>query len=139
MASEMDGTDEKATALLYESTPLSAELGIEVVASTTDEVRTRLPWQQRLCTAGGILHGGAIMALGDTTGAMCAVANLPEGSGGTATIESKTNFLRPIGSGPATAVARPLHVGRRVIVIETDIHDEQGRLAARVTQSQAVF
>ena len=79
------------------------------------------------------------MALGDTTGAACAVANLPEGSGSTVTIESKTNFLRPIRTGYTVAVARPLHTGRRVIVVETNILDDHGVLAARVTQTQAVL
>ena len=34
---------------------------------------------------------------------------------------------------------RPLHAGRTVIVIETDVVDGEGRLVARVTQSQAVL
>jgi 1,4-dihydroxy-2-naphthoyl-CoA hydrolase len=54
-------------------------------------------------------------------------------------IESKTNFLRAVRSGHATASSRPLHAGRRIVVVETDIVDDEGRLVARVTQSQAVL
>ena len=37
------------------------------------------------------------------------------------------------------AVSRPLHTGRRIVVVGTDILDDDGKLAARVTQSQAVL
>jgi len=92
-----------------------------------------------VCTTGGVMHGGAIMSLADSTGALCAFLNLPEGAAGTSTIESKTNFLRAVRSGHAEAISRPLHTGRTVIVIETDVVDADGRLCARVTQSQAVL
>jgi len=79
------------------------------------------------------------MALADSTGAACAVLNLPTGSLGTATIESKTNFFRGVRSGTVEARSTPLHVGRTTIVVETDVVDEQGRRVARVTQTQAVL
>ena len=79
------------------------------------------------------------MALADNIGALCAFLNLPAGAEGTTTIESKTNFLRAVRSGYATAIARPLHVGRRIIVVESDVVDDEKRLVARVTQSQAVL
>jgi uncharacterized protein (TIGR00369 family) len=79
------------------------------------------------------------MALADTVGGFCAYLNLPDGAAGTATIESKTNFLRPVAAGTVQAVARPLHVGRTVIVVDTELHDDQARLVARTTQTQAVL
>jgi uncharacterized protein (TIGR00369 family) len=86
----------------------------------------------------GILHGGATMALADTTAGRCTILNLPEGAK-TATIESKTNFLRAIRSGWIESVSRPIHVGRSMIVVETDVIGPDGKLAARVTQSQIVL
>ncbi|RSN47761.1 aromatic compound degradation protein PaaI [Amycolatopsis sp. WAC 04197] len=94
---------------------------------------------ETLCTLGGVLHGGTLMALADATGAVCAFLNLPEGAQGTTTVESKTNFLRAVRSGHATATAKPLHAGRKLIVVETEIHDDEGRLVAKVTQTQAVL
>jgi uncharacterized protein (TIGR00369 family) len=79
------------------------------------------------------------MALADSTGGLCAFNNLPEGATGTSTIESKTNFLRAVRSGEVEASSKPLHVGRTVIVIETDVKDADGRLVARITQTQAVL
>jgi 1,4-dihydroxy-2-naphthoyl-CoA hydrolase len=83
------------------------------------------------------MHGGAIMSLADNNGGICAFLNLPESAQGTATIESKTNFLRAVREGAVTATTRPLHKGRTMIVLETEVTDAEGRLAAKVTQTQA--
>lgn len=119
--------------------PFAATLGIELVAAAPEEVRARLAYDERLCTAGGILHGGALMSLADAAGAYCAFLNLPDGAGGTATIESKTNFFSAVRSGVVEARSRPLHRGGRTIVVETDLYDEAGKHVARVTQTQAVL
>ena len=124
--------------LLRSTMPFVRTLGIRTVASTPSEVRARLDWAEELCTSGGVLHGGAIMALADSTGGACAFLNLPEGAG-TTTVESKTNFLRGVTEGQVEAVARPLHVGRRFVVVDTDLFDDRGKRVARVTQTQAVL
>ena len=109
--------DAELTAQARAAMPFAAELGLELVAAAPDEVRARLAWEERLCTAGAILHGGALMSLADAAGAYCAFLNLPEGAGGTATIESKTNFFRAVREGDVHATSRPLHVGRTTIVV----------------------
>lgn len=117
--------------------PFAALLGIELLEAGPESVRARLAWTPERCTAGGIMHGGAIMSLADNSGGICAFLNLPESAQGTATIESKTNFLRGVRDGAITATTRPLHKGRTMIVLETEVTDDQGRLAAKVTQTQA--
>lgn len=119
--------------------PFAATLGITVLRYDPEEVRLRLAWAPELSTAGGAMHGGAVMALADSAGGACAYLNLPPGAAGTTTVESKTNFLRAVRDGHAEAAARPLHAGRTLIVVETDIRDARLRLAARVTQSQLVL
>jgi 1,4-dihydroxy-2-naphthoyl-CoA hydrolase len=136
---DADAAVKAATASMHETVPFAATLGIEVLSASAAEVRGRIAWARSLCTAGGGLNGGVIMSLADNTGGLCAFLNLPEGSGGTATVESKTNFLRAVRDGHATAVSRPLHVGRRFVVVETDVLDDTGRLVARVTQTQAIL
>jgi uncharacterized protein (TIGR00369 family) len=126
------------TAFMFETMPFMRLLGAEAVAAGAEEVRIRLGWDPSLCTSGGVLHGGALMALADSAGAWCAFLNLPDGMA-TTTIESKTNFLRAVRSGVVEAMARPLHVGRTVVVVDTEVRDGQGRLVARVTQTQAVL
>jgi len=124
---------------MHEAVPFTGLLGIDLISASPSEVRARLAWSEALTTTGGAMNGGALMGLADNVGALCAFHNLPEGSAGTTTIESKTNFLRAVRSGYATAVARPLHTGRRIVVIETDIRDDEERLVAKVTQTQAVL
>jgi 1,4-dihydroxy-2-naphthoyl-CoA hydrolase len=132
-------TDAAGTALFHQSMPFSERLGVEVLEHSKDVVRARLAWAAELCTSGGALHGGVLMALADTAGGACAFLNLPDGAVGTTTIESKTNFLRGLREGHVVATAKPLHTGRKVIVVETELHDDSGRLVAKVTQSQAVL
>ena len=118
--------------------PLCATLGIELHEAGPEEVRGSMAWAPERCTTGGVLHGGALMALADTLGAVCAFLNLPPGAG-TTTIESKTNFFRAVRDGRAIAVSRPVHVGRTTVVVQTDVRDEQDRRVALVIQTQAVI
>jgi uncharacterized protein (TIGR00369 family) len=123
---------------LAETMPLVGLLGIETVRITPDEVRLRLPWSSRICTSGGVMHGGALMALADTAGALAAGFHLPEGAG-TTTTDSNTRFLRAVRDGAVEAVTRVLHQGRTLIVVDTEVRDDAGRLVARTSQSQIVL
>ena len=134
-APEPNGADLNA---LADAMPFAALLGIEVDAAGPDEVRGRLSWAPERCTSGGVLHGGALMSLADSVGGICAFLNLPEGAG-TVTTASSTVFMRGVKEGDVTAVARPLHKGRSMIVVRTELLDDGDRMVAHVTQSQAVL
>jgi uncharacterized protein (TIGR00369 family) len=123
-------------ATLRDSMPFAALVGVELVEAGPDLVRGRLDWSPERCTAGGLMHGAALMALADSCGGVCAFLNLPEGAAGTATIESKTNFLRGVREGSLTATTRPLHKGRTLMVLETELALDDGSLAAKITQTQ---
>lgn len=118
--------------------PFGATLGIDYDTVRADEVVGSMEWSAERCTVGGVLHGGALMTLADTVGAVCAFLNLPEGAE-TSTIESKTNFFRAVTEGTVTAVARPLHVGHTTIAVRTEVTDHRDRLVAHVIQTQAVL
>ncbi|MGH2973068.1 MAG: PaaI family thioesterase [Gaiellaceae bacterium] len=135
----MESADPELTAQVAAAAAFTAFLGIEMVSASPHEVRARLAWSEGICTAGGIMHGGALMGLADNVGGFCAFLNLPADAGGTATIESKTNFFGPVRGGFVHAVSRPLHTGRRTIVVDTELYDDAGKLVARVTQTQAVL
>jgi 1,4-dihydroxy-2-naphthoyl-CoA hydrolase len=122
---------------IRDTMPLAVLLGVELLEASSEIVRGRLEWAPERCTAGGLLHGGALMALADSCGGVCAFLNLPEGSVGTATIESKTNFMRAVRDGSVLASTRPLHKGRTVIVLESELAREDGALVGKVTQTQA--
>jgi uncharacterized protein (TIGR00369 family) len=126
------------TGQLLAMMPFAVELGIQLDAATPDEVVGRMSWSQKRCTAGGVLHGGALMALADTLGAVCAYLNLPRGAG-TATISSSTNLVRAVREGEVTGITRPLHVGRSVIAVQTELRVAGAKLVGQVTQAQAVL
>ncbi len=127
-------TDEQMRGLM----PLAAHLGMELVAASPEGAVVRMPHAPELCTAGGQLHGGALMALADSAGAVAAFLNLPEAAT-TSTTSSSTVFLRGVSAGAVTAAARPIHVGRRTIAVVVEIADDDGRPVAQIMQSQAVL
>ncbi len=130
---------EGAPAALADAMPFARLAGIAITSATPEEVVGKLEWAPERCTAGGLLHGGAIMALADSVGGLVAFLNLPDGAAGTATLSSATQFTRGVRSGTATATGHPIHRGRTTIVVETNVRDEAGELVARVTQTQAVL
>jgi len=130
--------DPDVTEQVHAAAPYTGFLGLEIVSASPDEVRSRLAWSADKCTAGGMLHGGALMSLADSAGGFLAFLNLPADAKGTATIESKTNFLGPIREATSTPSPR---------AAQGEAHDRRrhgtlrrrGKLVARVTQTQAVL
>lgn len=125
---------------LADSMPFSKLMGVSVTEVAKDRIVGTLEVRDDLCTAGGIMHGGAIMAFADSLGAIGAFMNLPEGAGGTTTIESKTNFLGAAPHGDTvTGETTPVQIGKRLSVWQTRITRGDGRQVALVTQTQLVL
>src|SRR5215218_8270185 len=116
--------------------PFAVDVGVDLVRAEPAEVTGRLPWAPERCTAGGVMHGGALMTLADSVGAICAFLNLPAG-GSTSTVASSVSLMRAVSGGAAHATARPLHTGRSFIVVSVEVTDDDGRRVAQVTQTQA--
>ena len=99
--------------------PFTKLLGVNVLQRSAERTEAELTVREDLCNRRGVLHGGAVMALGDTLGGMTASVSLPN-DGRTATIESKTNFFAAVPKGDtARAICMPIHRGRTTIVLET--------------------
>ncbi len=129
--------DIELTDLLHRSMPFTRLLGMEAISADRDSVTVRSTWSAERCTAAGVLHGGYLMALADAAGATLASFNLPRGTT-TSTIESKTNFIRPVIAGNVTVTATVVHCGQTTIVVQTDTQRDDGKLASRTSQTQAV-
>lgn len=120
--------------------PFARSLGISVVEHEKDNIIGTLAIRDDHCTLGSKVHGGVLMALADTLGAIGGFLNLPEGAQATTTIESKTNFVGPAASGDTlTATTTPVSIGKRLSVWQTDIRRGDGRKVAVVTQTQLVL
>ena len=117
---------------------LVKHLGIRLVEVTPERVIGELEIRDGLRTLGGALHGGTLMSLADTVGAMGTFADLKPGQR-TATIESKTNFFAAGRSGIVRAESTPLHKGKRTQVWQTRVTDESGKLLSLTIQTQAVL
>jgi 1,4-dihydroxy-2-naphthoyl-CoA hydrolase len=118
--------------------PFAAALGIVLDEATPARCRGSLAWAPDRCTVDTAMHGGVLMSLADSVGAVCAYLNVPTGAG-TSTIESKTNFFRAMREGRLYATSRPLHVGRSFIVVQTDLADDHGRPVGQTTQTQVII
>jgi len=77
-----------------------------------------------------VVHGGVIATLADTAGALAAYTVSALGAE-LATIELKINYLLPIAEGKVEAEGKVLRAGRNFIVVECDIRNAQGQLAAK--------
>lgn len=114
-------------------------MGVRLIEVAPERVVAEMAVRPDLCTAGGILHGGAYMAFADTLGAVGTVVNLPPDRG-TTTTDSSTKFIA--GAKVGTTVRGEciaLHRGRTTMVWQTTIHAADGRLCAVVTQTQLVL
>jgi len=117
--------------------PFAGQLGITLDEASPKRVVALLAWSPQLCTSAGVMHGGVLMSLADTAGALVAFLGLAEGQT-TATITSTTQMFRPVMAGTVRAVAVPLNRGRTTVTVQTTLHDDDGRLVAQTTQIQAV-
>jgi len=117
--------------------PFAGHLGLVLDEADASRVVARLDWAPHLCTSGGVIHGGVLMTLADTVGALVTFLGLPEGKT-TATITSTSHMFRPVSGGAVRAVAVPVHRGRTTVTAETSIFDAEDRLVAQTIQVQAV-
>ena len=117
--------------------PFAGHLGLILDEADASRVVIRLDWAPHLCTSGGVMHGGVLMSLADTAGALVTFLGLPEGKT-TATITSTSHMFRPVSGGTVRAVAVPVHRGRTTVTAETSVFDAEDRLVAQTIQVQAV-
>ncbi len=114
---------------------LVKHLGIRFLETTPERVVAELEIREEVCTLNGAIHGGTLMALADTVGA---VGTLASGAK-TATAESKTNFFAAARAGKVRAEATPLHKGKRTHVWQTRVTDEAGKLLSLTIQTQMIL
>jgi 1,4-dihydroxy-2-naphthoyl-CoA hydrolase len=123
---------------LVATMPFAVHTGVAVDSASKKAVVGHLDWSAERCTIGGVLHGGALVTLADSLGAVVAFLNLPHGAS-TATVSSNTILMRPAKEGRITGTSTVVNAGRRFITVQTDLADEGGKPISTTTQVQAVL
>ena len=111
-------------------------LGMRGVESGDGAVSLAMRKSSWLCNSFGVMYGGALAFLADATMILAAGSTVAAGTAYN-TIDLKVNFLRPVlpGAGELVAKAVVVHRGRTMAVVNCEIRDEQGKLAAQATAS----
>jgi uncharacterized protein (TIGR00369 family) len=105
-------------------------LGFDVESVRPGRAIFRLDVHPRHKQIHGVVHGGILAALADTTAAIAAYTAVPKGTE-IATVELTINFLEPVPGGRIKSDARVLRAGRNFVVTECEIFNEDGSLAAK--------
>jgi len=106
---------------------LLTTLDIEIVERSKERVVARMPVGPKVHQPFGLLHGGASVALAETVASVGGWMNVDQDKENVVGLEINANHLRGKRDGVVTAVATPVHVGRRTQVWEIRISDEQGK------------
>jgi 1,4-dihydroxy-2-naphthoyl-CoA hydrolase len=115
-----------------------ADMGVEPLELTDELCRGRMVVDERHLHPGGLVHGGAWVALADSVAAWQTFRHLPPGHDFT-TVEMKLNVFgagRP--GDELVATAEHLHVGRSTHVVEVRVHCGE-RLVSNLLVTQFVL
>jgi 1,4-dihydroxy-2-naphthoyl-CoA hydrolase len=107
---------------------LLSTLGIEIVEASKERVVGRMPVGPKVHQPFGLLHGGASVALAETVASAAGWMQVDREKETVVGLEINANHLRAKREGFVTAVATPLHIGRKTHVWDVRITDEQGKL-----------
>lgn len=114
---------------VLKTVPFAQFLGIELVSASAGAATLRLVIRPDLTQNQGLLHGGAMASLIDTTTAFAIVSQLAKPEKFT-TVDLTINYLRPVTAGTITCQARVIRAGRRLLTLSAEVHDDAGNLTA---------
>ena len=106
-----------------------AHLGIEITEIGPDYIKSKMPVDHRTIQPAGLLHGGASAVLSETMGSTAAFLCMEDiSSSAPVGIEINANHLRSVKSGHVYGETKPIRVGKKIQVWNTDIFDEEKNL-----------
>ena len=98
--------------------------GVEILAVTPEEVKSRLAVRREVMAPNGFLHAASVIALADTSCGYGCLTHLPQGASGFTTVELKANFLNTARDGAILCRAMPVHLGRTTQVWDAEVSVE---------------
>lgn len=116
----------------YKNSAFTTLLGCELLSlGEGGTAELRLGMREELRNRGGTLHGGAIFTLVDVAmGLACSASHGFDQH--SVTLECKINYLRAVGEGEVLCQARVLHAGRRTLMVEAEVLQDD-KLIAKAT------
>ena len=114
---------------LLNGSPFYRHLGMEIVEAGDGRARLRLPVKDELKNLYGILHGGVIAALLDSSCSI-AVGTLMGPDETSVTLDQRINYISNVKEGVLYGEGRALHKGRFTGVGQAEVRDEEGNLVA---------
>ena len=133
MTKKMSKEEKRVTEVVRQrmkESPSTELLGFDVESVHEGRAIFRLDVRPNHKQIHGVVHGGILAALADTTAAIAAYTVVPKGTE-IATVELSINYLEPVPGGRIKADARVLRAGRNFVVTECEIFNEDGSLAAK--------
>jgi 1,4-dihydroxy-2-naphthoyl-CoA hydrolase len=114
---------------------LVSNLGIEFVEAGEDWLKARMPVDERTRQPHGRLHGGASVALAETTASVAGALTVDGSIQAVVGMEINANHIRPVKEGFVYAIAKAEALGRSTQVWTIRITNEQSQLVclSRIT------
>lgn len=109
---------------------LMETLNIEFIDFGDDFVTTKMPVNSRVHQPDGVLHGGATVALAETTGSFAAEIFMDLGKVYVRGIEISANHVKSVREGHVYAKATFIHKGRTTQLLDIRITDDNDNLVS---------
>jgi uncharacterized protein (TIGR00369 family) len=132
MAAETQQTRREVIAAFVPNSPLVQHLGIRLDEVGDDRAQLTLPFSERVCTMGDVVHGGAISTLADTAAMAAAWADdeVPDAIAG-ATVSLTVDFVSAARATDIVAEAEVVRRGRKLSFVDITVRDAGGDVVAK--------
>jgi acyl-CoA thioesterase len=118
--------------------PFWALLGMELVQIRKGWAKVRLPIEEKLTNAVGLVHGGAIFSSADSAVGMALVGMINRNEN-ISTLEMKINYLKPVKGGEIIAEAKIIHKGTQTAIGDVEVRDEEQNLISKGLATYAIY
>jgi uncharacterized protein (TIGR00369 family) len=114
-------------------------IGARIIEAREGYARAEITVDHRIVNPGMVAHGGALSGFGDTVAAWASFPGLAEDEMFT-TIEFKATFTAPAFPGQRlTGEATVVHRGKRTMVLDVRITNDEGSLVCVMLVTQAII
>ncbi|MEO0363954.1 MAG: hotdog fold thioesterase [Pseudomonadota bacterium] len=118
---------------------LVAHLDIKIESVDDDSLTGSMPVDARTHQPYGILHGGASVVLAETLGSLGSSMCVDIARFNVVGLDINSNHIRAVRDGRVTAIAKPIHLGRRTHVWSIEQHDDRQRLTTVSRLTMAIL